>query len=85
MIDLKELVSSGKIDQADANIYTLFELSEMGRNWLSYMQHQTFLSAPDPVTGRYDPSIIAYLDGRRSVVRDIMKTIGMVKERMFTE
>lgn len=77
---LQELVDSGKISYQEAQVYTLFHLSEGGRKWYEDLYWQTFMSEPVfDIPETFRAEIFAYNDGRRSIIRQIALTIDMVK------
>lgn len=72
---LDELVSSGRITVQQKEMYLTYTQSDHGRNTLHNMMHDTFMEEPN------HPSGVAYAfsDGRRSVCRDITKTLQIVE------
>jgi hypothetical protein len=80
MID--DLLKAGKITRYDYLVYALFECNELGREFFSSMLNDTFMDEP---TSMEDGGIkLAFLDGRRSVFRDMHRAFfhiqKMIKE-----
>ena len=69
MID--ELLKAGKITRYDYLVYALFECNELGREFFSNMLNDTFMD--EPVSMDDGGIKLAFLDGRRSVYRDVRR------------
>lgn len=75
---LDELVAAKKITIEQASVYQLFWLLESGRNYLNEMMKKTFMDTPVQPTNE----VFAFLDGRRSVFREIIATIDYVNKTL---
>lgn len=75
---LEELVESGLINKIEYEVYSLFELSELGRNWYQRMLSDTFMDCVPPPM--FSSEIFAYTDGRRSIIRDIKMTTEKINK-----
>lgn len=79
MLDkLKLLVDVGKIHKSDYDIFILFHLDERGRNWLNRKVEHVFMEAPSTDKGE----MFAWLDGRRSMLREIKVVIEYVNKAL---
>lgn len=80
---LDDLVKIKKITIEQYQTYNLFVISETGRNWLSRMLIETFMSQamPDMMTGE----VLAHLEGRRSIIREIKMDIEHVEQKLAEE
>lgn len=79
---LEQLLISKRITKEQYDDYVLFGVSETGRNWLNRMVHETFMDQPAPDNTK--GVIFAYMDGTRSLLRNILLLIDhintMIKE-----
>jgi hypothetical protein len=66
---LDDLLVSKKITKEEYDIYVLFELSEMGKQYMNRMVHDSFMDCASPFDMRTE--ILAYGEGRRSIFREI--------------
>lgn len=80
---IMELLKLGKITQYMYEIYTLFHATEIGRNCLDRMTKQHFMEEPGKDT--FNRQGFAFIDGRRSVVRDIHGVIDTVNDLIKKE
>lgn len=78
---LAELITLKKISYFEAQVYKMFAMDESGREWLTFMTHDTFMDCVPPPL--FKPEIFAYTDGRRSIFRDIHATIDKVKNLLI--
>lgn len=78
MID--ELLKAGKISRFDYLVYALFQCNELGREFYDKMLLDTFMAEPDRMES--GGIKLAFLDGRRSVFRDIHRAFFYVQEKM---
>jgi hypothetical protein len=75
------LINTGKISKKQGDIYYLFAMSDLGRSWLDGMTDLTFMEEPiKPIECGY-----AFLDGRRSLLRDIKKEIMLINHLLKDE
>lgn len=75
MID--DLLSLKKITPGEYDTYILFQVNELGRNSLERMMFDSFMD--EPVGTDRNGEGFAFYDGRRSVFRDIRRTIMKVQ------
>ena len=80
---LEDLVKAGKLNRATMETYLLFERDELGRKWLQNMMKATFMSSLKP--NMTTTNNLGFLDGRRSIIRDIMQLIDEINQLMETE
>lgn len=79
----EDLITTKKISYEEAEIYRLFALEGLGRSWFLRMVHDTFMDcAPPPML---TTEILAYCDGRRSIMRDVFDIINKVELLMKRE
>lgn len=77
---IEELLKAGKITRYDYLVYALFECNELGREFFSNMLNDTFMDEP---TSMEDGGIkLAFLDGRRSVYRDMRRAFIHIQKMM---
>ena len=74
MSRLQGLLASGKITQFDYKTYLLFS-SEMGAPYLRDMIHTYYMEEPAAIAS---DTPFAWLDGRRSVWRDLQNSMDRV-------
>lgn len=77
---LDELVRDGRITVQQKDMYLTYTQSEHGQRTLSNMMYDTFMDEP-PAT-QFTGVDFAFLDGRRSVCRDIQRTIKIVETEL---
>jgi|GEM_PF-1045306 hypothetical protein len=75
MID--DLLKLKKISQPEYDLYILFQTNELGRKTLDRMMQDTFMD--EPSDKEFGGVGFAFYDGRRSVFRDIHRTILKVQ------
>lgn len=75
MID--ELLKAGRISPEEFDIYMLYQVNELGRKSLERMMFDTFMD--EPQKKEFRGIGFAFYDGRRSVFRDIRRTILKVE------
>lgn len=75
---VENLLSLKLISPGEYDTYMLYQVNELGRKSLERMMFDTFMDEP----GGKDATGIdyAFFDGRRSVFRDIRRTIIKVEE-----
>ena len=78
MIDLQQLVQMGKINPYHVRIFTLFEMTDIGKEYLSDKFYELFMEEPE----RIDKELSCWYDGRKSVFRDIQRIIDHVYEKI---
>lgn len=77
---LDDLVLTKQISYQEAQVYKLFAVSDLGREWLATSTHETFMDCvPPPMM---TTEILGYTDGRRSIFRDIHEIINKVQTKM---
>lgn len=73
---IEQLVELKKISHEEAQIYQLFSMDEVGRNYLNRMIFDTFMDqAPPPAM---TSEILAYTEGRRSIFRELKLIINNI-------
>jgi len=78
-MEAKDLLNTHKIKEVDYDNYLIFEVSEEGKKYLKKMFESVFME--DPLV--FDSNAAyAWQDGRRSIVRDIKKSIIEVKTKL---
>lgn len=75
---LDDLIKANKVAYEDAEIYQLFRASDLGQKWLSKMMFETFMEQPPPESVNKD--IIVFIDGRRSLLRQINHSLQLVEK-----
>jgi hypothetical protein len=76
--DLRELLEEEKIDQMQYNVYKLFELTEAGKEFLYDMKESILrMNTPEPTA-----PLFAWVDGRRSWIRDILIDLDVVNRNL---
>lgn len=75
---LKLLVDTGKIFKTDYDVYIIFHLDERGRKWLKEKTESLFMEAPQ--SDRSESFV--WLDGRRSLIREIKVIIECVERSL---
>lgn len=73
---IEKIFESGKISPKEYKLYLLFHLSEGGREWLDDAIQKTFME--EPGDAEFNAVGFAWFDGRRSLIRNIIKTIEKV-------
>ena len=76
MID--DLLSSKKITPNEYKLYCLYRQNELGREVLDTAMLETFMD--EPALTEHSGEGFAFYDGRRSVWRDIRRTILKVEQ-----
>ncbi len=76
--NVSNLYKEGKIDKYDYDTYVLFELNELGREYLKNIIEMILLE--EPAESRRDS--YAWNDGRRSCWREIKSIINIVKLKL---
>lgn len=71
-----ELCTKGLISPEEYKLYSLFHLHEDGRFFLDSMINKTFMEEPNDT--EFNAVGFAFYDGRRSLIRNIIKTIEKV-------
>lgn len=77
---IEDLLKAKQISPEQHEIYALFECNELGRKLLSRMTHFYFMEEPADMDYRGEG--FAFYDGRRSVFREIHRTISFVQEKL---
>lgn len=72
------MLREGKIDLLEYDTYVLFELNELGRNYLKNMIESVFLEEPAP-TGNHS---YARAFGKQSAWREIKTIINLVNLKL---
>lgn len=75
MID--DLLRLKLIGQSDYDLYQLFQGSELGQRILQTLMHEAFMDEPNDK--EFSEVGFAFYDGRRSILRDIHRTIIKVE------
>ena len=75
---LEQLLISKRISKEQYDEYVLFSVSETGSNWLKRMVHATFMDQPAPDNTK--GVIFAYMDGTRSLLRNILSLIDQINQ-----
>ncbi len=76
MID--DLLKAQKIPPEIHDLYMLFQANELGRKVLSRMTKETFMDEPSRT--EFSNAGFAFYDGRRSVFRDIHRTLDKINQ-----
>lgn len=77
---IEELLKADKISRFDYLVYALFECNEFGREFFSNMLIDTFME--EPLRMESGGIKLAFIDGRRSVFRDIRRALFTVKQKL---
>jgi hypothetical protein len=81
MID--ELLSIQKITRQDYLIFSIFECTEHGRELLNKMLQDTYMEEPHAMdSGGIE---LAFIDGRRSWFRDVLRSLNFTKQKLKDE
>jgi hypothetical protein len=79
---VEELLASKRISKEMYDDYVLFGCSDLGKQWVDRMVLMTFMDEPSPDNCK--GTAFAYMDGRRSLLRNIKQLIHdinqMIKE-----
>lgn len=73
---MDKLFKEHKITPKEYKLYCLFHLSESGREFLDDMVKKTFMEEPTP--DEFNTVGFAWYDGRRSIARNLIRTIEKV-------
>lgn len=73
---LDELLKANKITSRQLKIYHLFAMHDLGQQYLDEMILETFMDTPVQPSDQ----VFAFLDGRRSIFREILDTIKHVNK-----
>jgi len=80
---IEDLLKAKKISPEEFDLYMLFAANELGRKCLDKMLNDTYMD--EPLEKEFSGVGFAFYDGRRSVFRDIRRTIinveNIVKEQ----
>lgn len=74
---IEEILKAKRITQAEYDLYQLFQVHELGRKCLDRMMQDAFMD--EPPDKEFSGVGFAFYDGRRSVLRDIHRTILKVE------
>lgn len=74
---IEELMKAKRISPEEHDLYMLYQANELGRKCLERMMIDTFMDEPKEMEFRGEG--FAFYDGRRSVFRDIRRTILKVE------
>lgn len=74
---LQDLLDLKKITYIEFEIYMLFACSEMGRSWFNASLMDSFMDQPSP--NHCHGEVFAYMDGRRSIFRNIKSVMDNVE------
>lgn len=80
---LETLVANKKISPEEAQNYSLFCMTELGRNWLNRLIDDTYMDFPSPL--HLTTEVLAYLEGKRAIIREIKMCIGRVDKLLAEE
>ena len=75
---LEALLAGKKINKHEYDTYLLFHLSELGSAYLKQMTLSMMMEEPPEPTA----DLFTWHDGRRSVLRDMMKIIDFVNQQL---
>ena len=78
---LEKLVELKKITVEQMEDYILFATTELGRKSLNRMFKDTYMDEPS-TKDLFKGVGFAYFDGRRSLIRDIQRTINFVEAKL---
>lgn len=75
---LDSLLAAGRITRPEYETFVLFTTNDLGKAYLARMTEQTFMdqAPPELFTGE----MLAYSEGRRSMLRDIKTTIENINQ-----
>lgn len=74
---IEDILKAQKISQAEHDIYMLFQANELGRKCLDRMMQDSYMD--EPLEKEFNGVGFAFYDGRRSVFRDIRRTLLKVE------
>jgi len=74
---IEEILKAKKITPEEHDVYMLFQATELGRKCLDRMMHESFMD--EPQDKEFSGVGFAFYDGRRSVLRDLSRTIKKVQ------
>lgn len=77
---IEEALKAKKITQGEHDLYMLFAVNELGRKCLDRMSKDSFMD--EPVDKEFSGVGFAFYDGRRSVLRDIHRTLLSVENKI---
>lgn len=75
---IEELLKAKKISPEEFDLYMLFQANELGRKCLDRMMQDSFMD--EPTDKEFGATGFAFYDGRRSVFRDIHRTLLRVQK-----
>lgn len=75
MID--KLLTGKMISQSEHDLYQLFQANELGRKVINVLMHESFMD--EPTHKEFSEVGFAFYDGRRSILRDIHRSIIKVE------
>jgi hypothetical protein len=76
---IEALLQTQKITPEQFDMYMLFQVNELGRKVLDRMTHAYFMD--EPAEKEFSGAGFAFYDGRRSVFRDIHRSILFVQDQ----
>ncbi len=74
---IEDLLKAQKISPAEHDLWMLFQANELGRKCLDRMMQDSFMD--EPLDKEFNGVGFAFYDGRRSVFRDIHRTLLKVE------
>jgi thermostable 8-oxoguanine DNA glycosylase len=77
---INELLKSKKISPEEADLYMLYQATELGRKVLDRMMLETYMD--EPREKEFNGVGFAFYDGRRSVFRDIRRALMNVEDKI---
>lgn len=77
-MNVEDLLRGQLISYEEFEAYILFSNSEMGKQWFDRMTLHTFMDEPSPEN--CNGLVFAYMDGRRSIFRNIRSIIDKVNQ-----
>jgi hypothetical protein len=78
MITLDDLLETGKINQAQYDMYALYEVHELGRKLLRHGMNNTFMD--NVPLKELSGERLAYNEGRRSIFREVYEAVIYVDD-----
>jgi hypothetical protein len=75
---IEKLLQARKISQADFDLYTHYQVNELGRKLLGQGTMKTFMDEPSET--EFTGERLAYYEGRRSVFKDIHEAILRIEQ-----
>lgn len=83
MVTIEDLLHASKISRKEYLLYKIFENLDQGKEVLKTLMLETFNEEPPEL--QRNETAYSFLDGRRSIIRDIYAHIESIKKLMIKD